>query len=291
MSEEDFPALFRAADAHSNEAQRSYLILVRLQYFLLLIATVFAFLASQHNNWKLAYVVVLVASAAALLYMSTVKPEKDWYKFRALAESVKTRTWLFVIGGEPFSIDKNTKQIESEFIKDLEQILAANHHVRERIKKFPKDGEQITDFMRIMRTKNLEDRKTKYARDRIEDQKQWYTAKSDWNDRKFRLWVVIAVCIHAAAILYVLFASRAVLKVFPLPTDLLLVSASAVLGWMQIKRFNELAGSYALTAHEISLVEGRLDRISVEGDLAEFVSEAELLFSREHTQWAAREPN
>ena len=70
-----------------------------------------------------------------------------------------------------------------------------------------------------------------------------------------------------------------------------MVAASAVLGWMQIKKFNELASAYTLTALEISLIEDKLREVETEAELSEFVNEAELAFSREHTQWVARQTN
>ncbi|MEP0314003.1 MAG: DUF4231 domain-containing protein [Hyphomonas sp.] len=291
MKSESFPALFQAADTQSNDSQNTYLNYVRIQYILLVFASICAFLASHYQIWKLIYVAVLTASAVALLFMSTAKPEKDWYKFRALAESVKTRTWLFISGGDPFGLSLGAAKAEEDFLTDLDQILDANAHVRDRIRSFPVSGNQISDEMRRIRSQALDQRKSNYLSERIQDQKNWYQKKSDWNDRKFRVWVTFAIVIHVAAISYVLFATPKLLQAFSLPVEFLLVSASAVLGWIQIKRFNELAASYALAAHEISMAEERLKHIDKEGDFAKFVAEAELLFSREHTQWAARQPN
>ena len=58
---------------------------------------------------------------------------------------------------------------------------------------------------------------------------------------------------------------------------------------MQIKKFNELTSAYTLTAHEIGIIQGRLEEVDSEEDLSEFINEAELAFSREHTQWVARQ--
>jgi hypothetical protein len=70
------------------------------------------------------------------------------------------------------------------------------------------------------------------------------------------------------------------------PTDIFVAAAASVLGWVQTKRFQELAGSYTLTAHEIMLMvvpnDNRDDSFSA------FVGDAENAFSREHTQWQAR---
>ena len=46
--------------------------------------------------------------------------------------------------------------------------------------------------------------------------------------------------------------------------------------------------SYNLTAHEIGIIRANSDSVETEKDLSNFVNEAELAFSREHTQWVAR---
>ena len=66
------------------------------------------------------------------------------------------------------------------------------------------------------------------------------------------------------------------------------MAASSVLTWLQAKKHNEQSASYALAAHEISLVSGEAVGISSEMDLSDYVVNAETAFSREHTQWAAR---
>ncbi|EBB1220390.1 SLATT domain-containing protein [Salmonella enterica] len=73
-----------------------------------------------------------------------------------------------------------------------------------------------------------------------------------------------------------------------LPTELITTIISALIGWVQIKKYNELSASYALTAHEIGLVKEQSYYISGEKDFLDFIRDAETAFSREHTQWQAR---
>lgn len=73
-----------------------------------------------------------------------------------------------------------------------------------------------------------------------------------------------------------------------LPIDVAAVIASSILGWMQIKRYDELASAYGLTANEIGIIKSRYISVRTQDDLSAFVSDSENAFSREHTQWAAR---
>jgi SMODS and SLOG-associating 2TM effector domain 1 len=72
------------------------------------------------------------------------------------------------------------------------------------------------------------------------------------------------------------------------PVEVIAVAASSVIGWMQLKRFDELASAYGLTAHEIGIIKTRFESVNDAATLSRFVSDAENAFSREHTQWAAR---
>ncbi|EBH2677845.1 SLATT domain-containing protein, partial [Salmonella enterica] len=72
------------------------------------------------------------------------------------------------------------------------------------------------------------------------------------------------------------------------PVDPVTTLAASIVGWVQIKKYNELAVSYFLTAHEIGDIKEQFNYISSENDFLEFVNNAEKAFSREHTQWLAR---
>ena len=55
------------------------------------------------------------------------------------------------------------------------------------------------------------------------------------------------------------------------------------------QRHSELASAYALTAHEIGIIEERARGTSTNKEFSNFVNDAEQAFSREHTQWIARQ--
>jgi hypothetical protein len=122
----------------------------------------------------------------------------------------------------------------------------------------------------------------------VNEQRTWYALKSGLNKK----WARRAI--FACSILYA-GAAGVVIARIALPTwqfvhpEPLLVSATALIGWMQIKKFNELAASYGLTAHEIGIIKSRSGDCISENTFAEFVDDAELAFSREHTQWVARQ--
>jgi len=288
MSPEDFPALYRTADESSADAQRTYLRLIRLQYGLLVAAAVIA-LWPGYPNLSISYALVVAVSSGLLIYMSVKKPERDWYGCRALAESIKTSAWRYMMRAEPFADCPTLAEVKRKFADFLKAILEANSHVREPMARRPIAGEQITATMDKVRALPLKDRKDHYRQERIVDQRDWYIAKVGINRRQFLTWVAVCALVQftavALAVLRIVYDQAWTLW----PTEPLLVLAASIVGWIQIKKFNELASAYNLTAHEISIIATRIDGIATEAEFSEFVNEAERAFSREHTQWAARQ--
>jgi hypothetical protein len=289
MKLEDYPGLYGTASASSARAQLQYLWLIGVQYGLLLLAAIAA-LGFEISTWFSAlYAIILIASTVLLLVTAFVKPEKNWYASRALAESLKTSTWRYMMNAQPFDFSVNSADAKDRFINLLKEISDANTYVRDVIRRQPTSGPAITSHMNSVRTSLLSERMSLYLAERIIDQRKWYVLKANNNKRSFVIFVILGVVIQSAAVILALlrFKDEVLLPVWP--TEPMLVLAAAIIGWTQIKKFNELASAYSLTAHEISLIEAKADTPTTEVEWSDFVNEAELAFSREHTQWVARQ--
>ena len=229
---------------------------------------------------------IVLASLLVLVLRSWLKPEQQWYRARALAESIKTTCWRYCMGAEPFGRDDSNAVTREEFRRHLTEILKANRDVN--MSPEAAAGDQITETMESTRALGLEARKAFYLNHRIRDQREWYVQKARSNARASKWWMGVGVAAYALAILFVL--SRIAYPDQSIwPIEPLLVFASGVVGWTQVKKFNELASSYTLTAHEIGIIQSRIRDVEGESSFADFVNDAEQAFSREHTQWVARQ--
>lgn len=216
------------------------------------------------------------------------KPEQDWYRGRALAESIKTSCWKYCMGAEPFGNGDSPQVTRAEFRSYLSEILQANRHIGDRMPPDKAAHDQITESMEEVRALPLEERIKYYDTLRIREQRAWYANKAGLNKKASRSWVITSVIAYACAI--VMSLVRITLPGFAFwPIEPVIVIASSILGWMQIKKFNELASSYTLTAHEIGIIQGRVLEMKAEDEFSKFVADAEQAFSREHTQWVARQ--
>ncbi|BBQ92613.1 hypothetical protein WP3W18E06_P30860 (plasmid) [Raoultella ornithinolytica] len=145
--------------------------------------------------------------------------------------------------------------------------------------------ELVRTFLRKM---SYEQRRDLYVEQRIEDQRTWYAKKSLFNKRIGKGWAVAILILYVLSLAMTAYLAKEPSQSTSLPTELITTIISALIGWVQIKKYNELSASYALTAHEIGLIKEQSYYISSEKDFLDFIRDAETAFSREHTQWQAR---
>jgi hypothetical protein len=265
MDDAAYPALFRSADQASNRTQRFYLRLIQAEYALLLLAAVFSMNIFSGATFYLIYALVFLAATAALLTRALLKPEQSWYRGRAMAESIKTLTWRYCLRAAPFGDAASLDIARTAFRDHLHQLIEQNKSTAGAIDASGSAADPVTPQMETVRALPLEQRK-----------------------RSARNWVIVAVVAYAIAAVLALARVR-----YPdwqvWPIEPVIVVAASVLGWMQVKRFTELATAYGVAAHEIGLIRPKLDAVTSEAELSDFVNEAELAFSREHTLWVARQ--
>ena len=221
-----------------------------------------------------------------LIWLKVQKPEDTWYNGRAVAESIKTRTWRWAMKAEPYENNASDEQIQKEFLSDLKAILAQNRSLSSSLEWNPNLGEAISDEMKAVRKLSLPERLDVYKKERIDDQSIWYSNKSQFNKRRAKQWFIVSIVLHSVAILLLLYRIKE--PTISLPIEVIATSASAVLTWLQAKKHNELNSSYSLAALEILLIKGESASINTDLQLSDYVVNSETAFSREHTQWAAR---
>lgn len=286
MKHDDYPALFLDADNASNMYQRTFLRLIRGEYVALFFAAIFSMSFMNDIIYYVLYAGVFVVGLVILIARAHSKPEQWWYRCRALAESVKTLTWRYMMHAAPF--EGEDAQARMQFRDQLNAIFRENIETAKRITDDWSGNDQITRAMDAVRVKTREDRMAYYIKHRVEDQRSWYRRKSKANRNASRMWVWVSGACYVIAGSMAL--SRIALPSWQYwPIEPLIVVAASIVGWMQIKKFNELSAAYTVTAHEIGLIKALTDDMKSDGQFSEFVNDAEKAFSREHTLWLARQ--
>lgn len=282
MTDEDFPALYQDSNATAMDVQSKLLLATKT----ILIASLVIGLAPNLLLRQQSIVLQIIGSVAIIgssAYLSFGKPQKIWYGTRALAESIKTMAWRYCCRAEPFDEGDDTDALKFE--TRVRELLKSNDEAA-ALRYNSRNTELITDKMRQTRLSSLMERRDAYLQGRLEDQLAWYLKKSKFNNDHSNKWYGAMILAGGCA----LFVSLVNLL---RPTDVISVDflfaiPIAIFGWIQVKRYQELASSYALTAHEITFIKANFVRANLEELFSRYVADAENAFSREHTQWNAR---
>jgi hypothetical protein len=287
LLDDDLPVLFRSADSTAIEAQRQYLLAIRLRLYLLVVAAATGAVSVTVGrvDWSsFVGAAALVAAALTELYLVRDHPDRRWYEGRAAAESAKTLGWRYAVGAEPFGVEAlPERDADRLLIQRLDDVLTDLDDLA--VEPLHGTAAQITPAMRAVRAAPLPVRRAVYERCRIEEALRWYRDKGAWNQRRAHQLTL------AVLLFEIVGAIGGLLRAVGVPVNLLGVAAAgaAVLGlWLQTKQHQVLAHAYAVTAQELSSIRSLIRWQESESDWSAFVDDAETAISREHTLWRAK---
>lgn len=287
----DYPFLYRSADAASLKAQRAYLFCFSLDLFLIVCSGAMGAISLNNPSNKfglaLALGVCIACGLTLTLYIRVKQFEQTWFDGRAIAESVKTRTWSFMVCGEPFFVSLSDEQANTMFSESLRNVINERKRFVGKLLIGEVVDTQITEKMSKIRKEPFEARIQIYIDGRLVDQKNWYSIKAAQNLRAANFLFSLIILAQGTALVSSFFMIT--YPEFPIGIPSVLAAfATALVAWLQLKRYQELSNSYALAAQELSFIAEQIKFVTTEGEFATFVSDAENAISREHTLWIAR---
>jgi len=291
LTENDYPALFLQANAASAEGKRAYLDLTKGTLVLLAVGAGLAAASAVADSARPAIAamsaLVLAASVFLTIYHKATKPEQLWYGGRAVAESVKSMSWRYMMGAEPYFIDLSPAEADRALIAGFSSIARERRNVAPALGGRFFELPQISDAMRRTRSYGLDERKNIYLTERIKSQRRWYSQEASHNrSAENRYFIFILVCQFSALAAAILLVGRPESKIKL--TGLFTSLASALIAWLQLNQHKELAQSYCVTELDLGLVQEQAQYVKSDRDLSDFVGDAENAISREHTLWTAR---
>jgi len=293
IGREDLPGIYYSASDASQLAQKNFLRLIKANIGLLIALALLS--AINVSSIEPKYQYLLPLSSAILMAISIIitfatdlgKYEKKWYDGRAIAESLKTLSWKFMMKAEPF-YGLSKEDAEKKFLLDFKDIKDAIRPPGELFGENPRANEhQLTDKMKEVYASDLETRKGTYAKNRINNQKKWYKSNSGKNLNKAELFFRIIIGFQIFTLISAIFMIFMPDLAFN-PTGLITTGIAVLLTWIQLKRYRNLAESYGITSGELSLIEETIPNITTNEQFSNFVAESETAISREHTMWRAR---
>ena len=292
MEAEFFPILFKIADEKSNSSQKKF-ININLSILILLILSSLSSIFTEQISAPKPLIIFctccLILSTLLNLFILFFRPEKSWYEGRAIAESVKTLTWKLITGTAPFNLSLSDKEYQSIFSENLKKIIGQKKDFFILIgKKYPNEN-MISDEMIEIRKSSFESRKKIYLEARIQNQIDWYSKNSKKNSKNKNITFIFMIGFQILGILFFILELNSLIK-FSF-TSIAITLTSIFLTWLQLKRFQELTESYAITAMELKFIKDKSRFVTNDNELAKYVDDSETAISREHTLWLARRDN
>jgi len=290
----DFPALFRAADSASLLTKARFVGRMRADLGLLIVGALISSVTwadeGTHGVANIFSGTLLFGSMALTILVKMQKDEAQWYEARALAESAKSLAWQYMSGAPPFGREVKAEAADKLLVGRLGDLVKGRKGMFKELAKFASQGEgdaaQISDRMRSVRKSSFDARKTLYLKQRVKDQSRWYNTSSSQNGTAATRWLYAVAGAQFLAAVAALISARAV-NLGALVACISTVAAAAI-SWSQLNRFDELAESYGVAAHDLTMIEVMAKHISDDETFGQFVQDAETAISREHTMWSAR---
>jgi hypothetical protein len=277
LIENDFPDFYCRADEHSARWHRRYLWAEKVQLAALLLAAGVGSIAGP----PALVVVLFVTTLLSQVYRLTSKADEKWWNGRAGAESAKTAAWRFVVGGEPFGIHNQQSEVElaNRMVEVAREVA--------KLVPVPVNGAHVTDEMRSLRSRTLDERIDAYRAERIRSQRSWYAGKSGFNNKRATIWSLVGV---VSSFLALCFGIGAAIYDWSLDAvGFFSAVGASVAAWMAVKQYQTLARSYAVASAELGVIDVKItgNQDWDESSWASFVNEAEAAISREHVSWLA----
>ena len=290
FDERDLPGTYHDADWASLNAQRLYLGSFRGMLIATVSTALFSWLGSVlSKEQQLFNSIALILAVAAFVTTFVLKERKfedTWYLGRAVAESIKTRAWRYMMNAEPYGADLSIEDVDFALVKDIRAILTDNAGLT--LERAPNASrEEISTNLKRLRLATFDERIEVYLQCRLIDQRDWYGKKASQHSRsETHIFIAVLLCQFVASGV----ALFGIVKSSLLAGSAALFAAlgAAFLAWLQVKKYQETAQAYCVASHELGLAAALIKHVKTETELSLFIGESESAISREHTLWMAR---
>ena len=273
--------MYRNASAKSRKAQKIFLFWNVVNFIALALGALVVALKRWIPFAPVISAVLLAAGAALTFWLRKSRLEQRSYRCRAVAESVKTLSWRYMMCAAPYSRTLDTDTASRRLNSVLHDIAKQEREIE------APEATEVTQKMQELRDLPVTERLKAYMNLRIGSQKKWYSEQSKKNAKKAAIFLYIAAGTQVLALIFSLLLIPYETELPDLVGVFSAVSAS-FLAWMQLKRHEDLSQAYLTAAKELTSIQGNEPEHPSDDDLSRYVIDSENAVSREHTLWLAK---
>lgn len=278
--EDHLPAPYSAASRASKEGQDGFKRLTWVALALLVVASVGGLIDAEWGGWlSLAAFLGSIVLTALAVYR---KAEQDWYDGRAAAESIKSLTFKYAVGGEPFGIA--SERPDQRFVASIGHLTSELRQLGSAVES--QGTAPVLDQLRGLRRETLGARQAAYREQRLEDQATWYSTRAGEHRATAKKWRGVMFASQLAGVAGAALKGLGVIDLDIL--SLFATMAAAAAGWIAAGDYVETARAYDFAALELQQALERFEDVEDEEGWARYVADCEQAMSREHTMWLAR---
>lgn len=291
MKEIEFPSYYQAADKSSVNAQSNYINIVSIDLISMILASALSIYNYQLENSKLIIYIIsgilLLLSLILTVILKNKKYEDIWYQGRALAESCKTLTWRFISCSEYFETILSLREAKERFVNRIKELSKEFSELSKIMDSRILNQPIITSKMIELRSQNTLERKNYYITNRVEDQKEWYSNKAEYNIGRYNVWFWVIILSQVISLI-------SIVSLIKYPENnwnfvgLFTTISSSAISWLQLKQHQELKQAYTTATQELNFILTLSEGVTTDEELSKFVLDSENAISREHTLWLAQ---
>ena len=291
MNDNNYPNYFVAGDTASKKAQFWYIRLFGLDLLLMVLSAILSVYNYQTDESKtIVYIIsglLLLGAMLISIFLKMKKYEDIWYRGRALAESSKTLTWRFIMTSEYFENNISDEEADRRFIQRIREINNEFSDLNNVLSSTQLNLPIITGEMKRVRGLSLNDKKTYYLNNRIQNQIDWYSSKADDSKFKYDVWFFAIIILQFFALISIGFLIKCPSSDFNFVGVFSTIAASGF-SWLQVKKYQENKEAYTTANSELNLIKAEGSKNFSDNEFSEYVLDSENAMSREHTMWLAQ---
>lgn len=291
MNDNNYPNYFVAGDSASKKAQFWYIRLFGVDLLLMVLSAILSIYNYQTEESKtIVYIIsgiLLLGAMFISIFLKVKKYEDIWYRGRALAESCKTLTWRFIMSSEYFENNIPKEEADRRFIKRIREINNEFSDLNKILSSKQLNLPIITNEMERVRNLSLNDKKTYYLNNRIQNQIDWYSSKAEDSKFKYDIWFFTIIVLQFLALISIGFLIKYPSSDFNFVGVFSTIAASGF-SWLQVKKYQENKEAYTTANSELNLIKAEGNKNFSNNEFSEYVLDSENAMSREHTMWLAQ---
>lgn len=281
-----FPTIFKTLDANAIKARRLFFRLLILDVILLILIPA-SILSTSFYISSITFRVIPILPIFIVFCINIVWPTptlvKNWQTLRSAAESVKKEYMIYSVACPPYQI-KNDQYSKEKLISNIDKIL---EEVKEKPANLsPKESNNLyfTELGRKLRSSEFDLRVKYYLKNRLEDQINWYSTKSNRNsssDSHYKVLMFLFLIVSALVAFYTSVFQYSLVGA----VDIMVAIILGLQTYGNASRFSELAITYNNILFELESCKASM-QVESEEKFCEFVLKIENAISREHSVWS-----